>query len=38
VAVADPRTLDDLRASGALDDWELPRYGAALVRALRSAG
>lgn len=38
VAVADPRTLEDLKASGALDDWELPRYGAALLRALRSAG
>jgi ribonuclease D len=38
VAVADPRTLEDLRACEALDDWELPRYGAALLRALRSAG
>jgi ribonuclease D len=38
VAVADPRTADELRASGALDEWELPRYGAALLRALRSGG
>lgn len=38
VAVADPRTLDELRSCGALDEWELPRYGAALLRALRSAG
>jgi ribonuclease D len=38
VAVSDPRTLEELRASGALDEWELPRYGAALLRALRGAG
>lgn len=38
VAVAEPGTLEELRAVGALDDWELPRYGAALLRALRSAG
>jgi ribonuclease D len=38
VAVANPRTIEDLRACEALDDWELPRYGTAVLRALRSAG
>jgi len=38
VAVADPRTIEELRACEALDEWELPRYGAALLRALRSSG
>lgn len=36
VAAADPRTLDELRAAKALDDWELPRYGAALLDQLRA--
>lgn len=38
VAVANPRTLEELRAGEALDDWELPRYGTAVLRALRSSG
>ena len=38
VAVANPGTPEELRACEALDDWELPRYGAAVLRALRTAG
>lgn len=36
-AVADPPTLEALEACGALDSWELARYGAALLEALRRA-
>jgi hypothetical protein len=38
VAVANQHTLEEPRASEALDNWELPRYGTAVLRALRSAG
>lgn len=38
VAIADPHTSEELRACEALDEWELPRYGAAVLRALRAAG
>lgn len=37
VAIANPGTPEELRACEALDDWELPRYGAGVLRALRAA-
>lgn len=35
LAVADPRTPEALRDSGALDEWERERYGAGVLRVLR---
>ncbi|MCH9681776.1 MAG: ribonuclease D [Deltaproteobacteria bacterium] len=35
VAETDPRDEAQLRASGALDDWEFGRYGASLLEALQ---
>lgn len=36
VAQADPRTHEELVGCGALDSWELERYGAALLQALHA--
>lgn len=38
LAVAAPRTMEELRASGALDEWEERRYGDGVLGVLRGGG